>query len=182
MFWLVPEVWRTFVGSRPHTVAKQARNLIDTLVHSEHVHTRSRNSLTDTPQFKGMYPCAPCGIWSYVDLSKVFTDSERKKIFKIQHLINCANTWVLYILECTCKKLYIGKTKRQLRIRISEHLKSIKLKKETPVTQHFLLCHYGKSSGLRFKDFFALNLPARRGDFDWVFLKILDFPTQYFTD
>lgn len=65
----------------------------------------------------------------------------------------------------------MGKTKRQLRIRINEHLKNIKLKEETPVAQHFLQFHEGKSSGLGFKGFFVFNLSARRGDFDTVLLK-----------
>lgn len=127
-----------------------------------------RNWLTDMPRPKGTYPCGHCGMCRYVDLRwpEVFTDSERNKEF-----INCSTTQVLYILECPCNKLYVSKTKRQLWIRISEHLKSIKLKEETPVAQHFSMYHSGKSSGLRFKGFFALNLSACRGDFDRVLLK-----------
>lgn len=129
------------------------------------------NWLTDMPRTRGMHPCGHCAMCLYVECSGVFADSANKHNYEIQYFINCATTWVLYILQCPCKKLYVGKTKCQLRIRIGEHLKSIKLKEETPVAQHFLQFHEGKSSDLRFNGFFVLNLSARRGDFDTVLLK-----------
>lgn len=101
----------------------------------------------------------------------VFTDSERKHKFEIKHFINCATALVLYIIECLCKNVYVDKTKHPLRFRISEHLKSIRLKEETPVAQHFILCHDGKPIGMRFKGFFALDWSACRGDYDNVLLK-----------
>lgn len=64
----------------------------------------------------------------------------------------------------------MGKTKHQLQIRIGEPLKSIKFIEETPVAQHFIQFHEGKSAGLRFKGFFVLNLSARTGIFDTVLL------------
>lgn len=128
-----PSGMEDIVGSRPHMVAKRARNLDDTLVQSEFVRMQNRNWLTDMPRLKAMYPCGHCGMCCYVERPGVFTDSERKHEFEIQHFINSATTRVLYILKCPCKKLYVGKTKHQLRIRISEHLKSIRQKEETPM-------------------------------------------------
>lgn len=52
-----------------------------------------------------------------------------------------------------------------------EHLKSIRLKEETPLAQHFLQVHQGKTIGLTVKGFYALNLSEHRGDFNTVLLR-----------
>lgn len=75
--------------------------------------------------------------------------------FEIKSFINCATSKVLYILECPCHKLYVGKTKRQLRVRFAEHLKSIRLKEDTPIAQHFLEFHQSNTCGLKVKGLFC---------------------------
>lgn len=123
------------------------------------------------PKVKGMFPCGHCGTCKSVDRSKTFRDSESKQEYENRSFINCATSKVLYSLECSCRMLYVGKTKRQLRVRFAEHLKSIRLKEDTPLAQHFVLLHQDKTHGLRVKGFFSLNLSARRGDFDTVLLR-----------
>lgn len=51
---------------------------------------------------------------------------------------------------------------------VGEHIKSINLKEENPIGQHFAMYHNGQPGGLKVKGFFALNLSTRRGDFDTV--------------
>lgn len=66
----------------------------------------------------------------------------------------------------------MGKTKRQLHIRIGEHLGYIKHKEpKSPLAQHFLLHHQSKVDGLHVKGIYALKLNKRHGDFDKVLLK-----------
>lgn len=65
---------KAIVGPRPFLVAKQARNLNDTLVKSEYLRTPNRNWLTDLSNLKGMHPCDHSGMCRYVDCSMVFTD------------------------------------------------------------------------------------------------------------
>lgn len=63
----------------------------------------------------------------------------------------------------------MGKTKRQPKVRIGEHVQSIINKDdERPIPLHFLKFHGGDPSGLTFKGIYRLNLPLRRGDFDRI--------------
>lgn len=57
----------------------------------------------------------------------------------------------------------MGKTKRQLCVRLGEHVKSINLNEDNPTGQHFEV--------LRVIGFFALNLWTWRGDVDMVLLR-----------
>lgn len=120
------------------------------------------------PKLKGMFPCGHCLTCKFVECTKTFCNSDSSQEYTINSFINCSTFKILYILECPCHKLYVGKTKRQLRIRFAEHLKSIRLKEKTPIAQHFLDFHQGNTSGLKVKGFYALDLPERRGDFDTV--------------
>lgn len=114
---------------------------------------KTSNWLTDLPQIKGMYACGHCKICRYVDRSAVFTDADHNVEFQIKNFINCSATRVIYMLECPCRKYYIGKTKQQLRARISEHIRSIgeanredrgmKKKELTPLAIHFAELHGG---------------------------------------
>lgn len=68
--------------------------------------------------------------------------------------------------------MYIGKTKRQLCIRIGEHLRDIKKKEpDSPLAQHFLQFHQASTDRLKVKGIYALKLSNRRGDFDRILLK-----------
>lgn len=123
------------------------------------------------PKVKGMFSCGHCGTCKFVDRSTTFRDSESKQKYEIRSFINCATSKVLYILECPCRMLCVGKTKCQLHVRFAEHLKSIRLKEETLIAQHFISFHQGKTHGLRVRGIFSLNLSARRGDFDTMLLR-----------
>lgn len=68
--------------------------------------------------------------------------------------------------------MYVGKTKRQLRIRIGEHITSIKKKDdERPLAMNFNQCHQGDPKRLMVRSISVLNLPTRRGDFDTILLQ-----------
>ncbi|KAM9296202.1 collagen alpha-1(XX) chain [Gastrophryne carolinensis] len=60
--------------------------------------------------------------------------------------------------RCPCNKKYVGKTIRELRIRIGEHLRDIKKRNEkSPVVEHFGVYHNGDPSGLRVCGIFKLE-------------------------
>lgn len=123
-----------------------------------------------------MFPCGHCHICHFVEGTGNFTDADRQKVYSIKHFINCSTAWVLYILECPYKKIYVGKTKRQLGVRIGKHLSSIRNPRNqdnperAPIAQHFDMFHNSSPDGLRVKGFFALTLSNHRGDFDTVLL------------
>lgn len=101
-------------------------------MHFEFIRQPSHTWLSEYPQFKGMYPCTKFQICPFVDRTNVFKDGKGQNEYEISDLINCSTTRVIYMITCPCPKMYIGKTKRPLKVRIGEHLRHIrKEKRET---------------------------------------------------
>lgn len=76
------------------------------------------------------------------------------------------------MLTCSCDKIYIGKTKRQLKIRVGEHMREIKEKNpEKPLAKHFCIFHKVNLGGMKIKGIYALKLSPRRGDFKTVLFR-----------
>lgn len=91
--------------------------------------------------------------------------SENRKQYRIKDLINCAATGVDYMLTCPCNKFDIGKTKRQLCVRIGEHIREMKEKEpEQPLEKHFQKVHGGCCEGMKVKGIYTLNLPPKMVD------------------
>lgn len=70
--------------------------------------------------------------------------------------------------------MYVGKTKRPLKVQIGEHLREINDKgtiPEKPLDKHFALCHGVSSLVMKIKGIFALKLLIRRGDLDRILLQ-----------
>ena len=77
-----------------------------------------------------------------------FKSNVTGETFKIRPLITCGSDHVTYVLECPCSLQYVGRTTRQLKTRIKEHLANIK--KSFPnhsVSRHFA-SHHGSDPGL----------------------------------
>ena len=53
----------------------------------------------------------------------------------------CRSSNLIYCIECNlCQKQYVGQTKNQLRVRMNNHLSTIRNSGDTPVARHFE-CH-----------------------------------------
>lgn len=77
--------------------------------------------------------------------------SRRGTEFDIRELITCNTTHVTYVIECPCRKQYVGRTTRPLRVRIREHITNIR--KGFPkhnLSRHFNEFHHRDPSGLVF--------------------------------
>lgn len=101
-----------------------------------------------------------------------FTDARGNGTFDIKNLINCSTSRVIYIITCPCPKIYIGKTKRPLKVRIGEHLRKINEKEkipEKPLAKHFAQFHGRSSKGLTVKGIYVLKLP--NSNFDQILLQ-----------
>ena len=71
--------------------------------------------------------------------------------FKIKPLITCGSDHVTYVIECPCNLQYVGRTTRQLKIRINEHLKNIKNSfPNHSVSKHFASHHASDPSPCTF--------------------------------
>lgn len=77
-----------------------------------------------------------------------FTSTSNRE-FAIKHFITCNTYHVVYALRCPCGLMYIGRTKRLLRIRIAEHVHNISVGyKDHNVSLHFKQQHEQDPSGL----------------------------------
>ena len=82
-----------------------------------------------------------CKCCSFIQTSQTFTDQLGN-----WHLVNndmtCESKHLIYLLRCNkCNLDYIGQTGMSLAERLSDHRSRIKLKKDTPVANHFSTNH-----------------------------------------
>lgn len=67
-----------------------------------------------------------------------FSSTVNNRSFDIKQCITCNSTHVVYALKCPCGLIYIGRTKRKLRVRIAEHIHNVKIGfKKHNVCLHF---------------------------------------------
>jgi hypothetical protein len=78
-------------------------------------------------------------------------------------VITCSTKAVIYLITCPCGKTYVGKTKRELKLRISERRSTIRCKNSTyPVTTHFLEANQSIPP-LRYNGIEHVTFPRRDG-------------------
>lgn len=106
--------------TRPGFVYRRAPNLRDKFV-------KKIGYFLDHKRF---YTCGRCKMCRTIkDSSRKttqFTSLATKKEYKIKNLITRQSMHVTYILTCPCGLQYVGRTTRQLNVRIREHLSNIK--------------------------------------------------------
>lgn len=67
-----------------------------------------------------------------------FRSTANSAEFQIKEFISCVSTHVVYALECPCGLMYIGRTKRTLSKRVSEHIYNILIGyRDHSVSLHF---------------------------------------------
>lgn len=93
-------------------------------------HKIARNITEPTfRESKGFYPCSKCRMCQTLSVpQKVgeFKSWMTGKEFHIREFITCTMSYVTYLLQCPCGLKYVGRTTRQLKVRITEHLNNIK--------------------------------------------------------
>lgn len=81
--------------------------------------------------------------------------------------ISCDTMGVIYLLNCVCGAFYIGKTKRQLRQRIGDHLFDIQVGRlNKPIPRHIGLVHKYNPQVLSCRVLEHVPLPSRGGNWD----------------
>ncbi|XP_040206678.1 uncharacterized protein LOC120937480 [Rana temporaria] len=173
---------KQILGPRPNMIAKRAPTIGDTLVHSEYTRgsIKGQTTLSFAKHIGGMHPCGHCSICKYVMKTNSFKNSSGKNIYKVKPFVNCSTTFVVYQIICPCGKIYVGKTIREFRKRIGQHISSIIGKDDTsPVAMHFMDHHESVATGMQCMVIYKLELSNRRGDWDkilqqkeakWIFL------------
>ena len=113
----------------PIVAFRRDKNLSDVLVHG-----KTNKALKST-----RLNCKPgCGNCSIISRETVSDTSHQNKYTPVSD-INCQSRNVIYGIICTsCKStVYVGETERQLRERMTEHLRDVRLRRDKPINVHF---------------------------------------------
>lgn len=148
---------------RPRFCFKRGKNIRDLVVSSMYQEAPRTNWLTN-PVF-GNYRCGRCAHCSNTHNTKVFTHPHTGEKHNIKEFINCLSTHVVYMLKCPCGLIYIGQTKRNLKLRIAEHKAAIRNNNmEYAIARHYKERNHGSASTLKFLGIERVMPSPRGGD------------------
>uniref|UniRef100_A0A1B8Y0Y5 Helix-turn-helix domain-containing protein n=1 Tax=Xenopus tropicalis TaxID=8364 RepID=A0A1B8Y0Y5_XENTR len=154
----------------PNLVARRSTSLGDLLVHSHYSEFKESPAHFLTPTV-GSYKCHRCEACQYMAPMKSFQQPGSSHIFQIRQFINCRTTGVIYVGMCSCPMLYVGKTFRELRKRVLEHIGTIINNKETPIARHIRDFHRSDVTAISFFGIEKVKLGQRKGNIDNLLLK-----------
>lgn len=118
---------KKFIGTYPSVTYRQGSNLRD-----RHYTPPTKPECWLTREVKGCFRGSGCVACKYIKTGRSFSSNVTKETFEIQHYIRCRSTGVIYWVHCACGLEYVGKTSREVRRRIREHLGDIRHRCETP--------------------------------------------------
>lgn len=72
---------------------------------------------------------------------------------------------------CRCGLKYVGKTIRELRQRIGEHVSDINKSQDTPIARHVVECHSGNAAFIKFQGIDGVKRSLAGGDVDRILLQ-----------
>lgn len=78
---------------------------------------------------------------------------------------------MIYRAVCPCGLEYIGKTSREFRRRIGEHIRDIRLKNDKPIARHMRHFHPDNTLDIHFIGIDIVRRPERRGNWDVLILQ-----------
>lgn len=87
----------------------------------------------------GSSPCNQknCKTCPFIKTTQYIKDPNNKSL-EIKDSLNCLSTPAVYVIECkTCAIRYVGQTGNSVHERLVQHRSDIRLKKPTPVAEHF---------------------------------------------
>ena len=80
-----------------------------------------------------------------------FSSTSTGRTHEVKPFITCSSKGVVYLLQCPCGLQYVGRTKRELKIRLNEHI--AKIRNGFPnhsVSRHYDLVHHRNPEGTLF--------------------------------
>ncbi|MCG8031445.1 MAG: GIY-YIG nuclease family protein [Candidatus Thiodiazotropha taylori] len=70
--------------------------------------------------------------------SKIFKSTYTQYRYQAKLRGHCTTRNLVYMITCTkCKMQYVGETKREMKVRMTEHQRDTRKKRDTPVANHF---------------------------------------------
>ncbi|OCT82242.1 hypothetical protein XELAEV_18024758mg [Xenopus laevis] len=138
------------IGDSPLITLRRSTNLRDQLTQSHFTPSLQSTWLANTT--KGCYKCGNCLACPYIHVLKTKTVAGRIDItnFTITQFSNCKTAGVIYVMKCKCDQTYVGKTRREFRRRILEHVGDVRNKSNTTVANHINEQHNGDTGFMRF--------------------------------
>uniref|UniRef100_A0A803J6K6 GIY-YIG domain-containing protein n=1 Tax=Xenopus tropicalis TaxID=8364 RepID=A0A803J6K6_XENTR len=121
----------------------------------------------------GNYRCGRkrCKACHFLNVSKKFNSTHTGAEFQIKQYLNCLSKEVVYLITCSCGSQYVGKTVRNVSVRILEHVSAIESGDlRSAVSKHTIEKHAGKVS-FTFQIIDKVSLQARKGDLEKRLLK-----------
>lgn len=157
-----PEI-REVVCDVPQLTFRKGRSLRDHLVHS--MYRTQAETKHFFPSVLGSFRCSGCVACPHIKISKQFTSTTTTRTYRIRDFINCRTEGVVYLATCICGSQYVGKTIREFRRRVGEHLRDIRLHLDTSVSRHVWENHGGKQC-FSFQGIEKVRRHIRGGDWD----------------
>lgn len=168
--WHVLQIHDSFTN-KPLVALRRNSNLRDKLVHTSQDRTAKQPTIDSLPPPSGHYPCAHCACCPLSSKIKSFINPSTNVEITLRSLTTCASEGVIYAIRCECPLIYVGKTSRCLRIRITEHKSSIKRKDiHSPLAIHCTQKGHMMHS-LRFWAIEKVDRNPRGGDYEKLLLQ-----------
>ncbi|OCT98066.1 hypothetical protein XELAEV_18010294mg [Xenopus laevis] len=152
------------IGESPQITYRRSNILHDRLIHSHCTNLTKKTWLSHN--IKGCYRCGNCVACPFVSKRTTFLGRLDIKEYSIKHFINCKTTGIIYVMECICGKRYVGKTKREFKRRIMEHVGDVRNKRNTSIANHINEHHFGDCSIMKFIAVDHIKPTTRIGDID----------------
>lgn len=152
--------------NQPRIVYKRGKNLRDMLVHSDlpPLPAPRKSILAHIPD--GNRKCGSCAQCNYTYKCNTYKHPHTGKSIPIKGIITCNTKSVIYLITCPCGKSYVGKTSRELKVRIAEHRSTIRCKNlNYPVAAHFVEAGHSVSA-LKYIGIEKVSLPRRGGNLE----------------
>ncbi|XP_075450781.1 uncharacterized protein LOC142491850 [Ascaphus truei] len=149
-----------YTTQKPRMVFKKAKT-IGNYVSPSLFELKAKNT---KPLPKGFFKCGLCNLCRYAEPLKSVRDIHSGQIYRLESFMTCNTNFVIYLLKCACGSGYIGRTIRALKVRITEHIRSIKNSDERfPVARHFNTCPSGSIKTLTYSAIETIPIHPRGG-------------------
>lgn len=110
---------------RPSVVFKGASSLSSQVAPS--VQDPPRENRTFLKNLTGYHRCKKCQVCNLNKCKdRKIIQSSTGKTHEVEPFITCLSKGVVYLIQCPCGLQYVGRTKRELRIRLNEHIANIR--------------------------------------------------------
>lgn len=157
-----------FCCQRTTNHLQTTRSLKDRLVHSHH----QTNPKLDLCRTFGTFPCSDCEFCKYID-NRISMQNINGYALEPRHCANCKAKGIIYLMMCKCQSFYVGKTKRELRVRMSKHIRSIRIGDQLYPVSHNTSRHNGYDlSIVKFIVLDRVHPDPRGGDWDKRILQL----------